>query len=117
MMFKCRIVSQQFKADTWDDFLLDDILYSPRVPLETADALLALYDPTEELLAFNGPKLWFTIEPSWHPHFHSHAVGKRLVRELDVSERAFYAHPDASYRVPHPTYSGSLSRPRAPSVS
>ena len=114
--YGCRIVSQQFRADSWNDFRLGDILYSPRVPLAKADALLALYDPSDELLRFDGPKLWFTIEPSWHHHFHSHPVGKRLVRELDASERAFYAHPDVTYRVPHPTYSGSLSRPRAPSV-
>jgi hypothetical protein len=86
------------------------------VPLGEADALLVLYDPSDELLRFDGPKLWFTIEPSWHHHFHSHPVGKRLVRELDASERAFYAHPDTTYRIPHPTYSGSLSRSRAPSV-
>ena len=84
--------------------------------LEEADALLVLYDPSDELLRFTGPKLWFTSEPSWHSHFHSHPVGKRLVRELEVSERAFYGHPDARYRVPHPTYSGGLSRPRVASV-
>jgi hypothetical protein len=86
------------------------------VPLEEADALLVLYDPSDELLRFTGPKLWFTIEPSWHHHFHSHPVGKRLVQDLDATERAFYGHPEATYRVPHATYSGSLSRPRAPSV-
>ena len=114
--YSCRIVSQQFKADSWDDFRLDAIVYSSRVPLTKADALLVLYDPSDELLKFDGPKLWFTTEPSWHHHFHSHPVGKRLVRELDASERAFYAHPDATHRIPHPTYSGSLSRPRVPSV-
>ena len=114
--YSCRIVSQQFGVDSWDDFRVGDILYSPRVPLAKADALLVLYDPSDELLGFDGPKLWFTIEPSWHHHFHSHPVGKRLVRELDASERAFYGHPDATYRVPHPTHSGTLSRPRAPSV-
>src|SRR6266516_1777211 len=75
-----------------------------------------VYDPSDELLRFDGPKLWFTIEPSWHPHFHSHPVGKRLVRELDASERAYYAHPDATHRIPHPTYGGSLSRPRLAAV-
>ena len=49
-------------------------------------------------------------------HFHSHPVGKRLVQELDATERAFYGHPDARYRVPHPTYRGTLSRPRVASV-
>jgi hypothetical protein len=114
--YRCRVVSQQFKADSWNDFRLGSIVYSPRVPLEEADALLVLYDPSDELLRFTGPKLWFTIEPSWHSHFHSHPVGKRLVQELDATERAFYGHPDARYRVPHPTYSGSLSRPRVASV-
>lgn len=114
--YRCRVVSQQFKADSWDDFRIGSILYSPRVPLEEADALLVLYDPSAELLAFTGPKLWFTMEPSWHPHFRSHPVGKRLVRELDATERAFYAHPDVKYRVPHPTYWGTLSRPRVASV-
>ena len=114
--YRCRVVSQQFKADSWNDFRLGTILYSPRVPLEEADALLVLYDPSDELLRFTGPKLWFTIEPSWHSHFHSHPVGKRLVQELDATERAFYGHPDARYRVPHPTYRGTLSRPRVASV-
>src|SRR5439155_1344118 len=109
-------VSQQFKADSWTDFRLGAILYSPRVALEEADALLVLYDPSDELLRFTGPKLWFTIEPSWHSHFHSHPVGKRLVQELNATERAFYGHPDARYRVPHPTYRGTLSRPRVASV-
>jgi len=114
--YRCRVVSRQFKGDSWNDFQIGAILYSPRVELEEADALLVLYDPSDELLKFTGPKLWFTIEPSWHSHFHSHPVGKRLVQELDVTERAFYGHPDVMYRVPHSTYMGSLSRPRVDSV-
>ena len=39
MKYQCRIVSQQFRAQEWDDFQLDDILYSPRVPLERTNAL------------------------------------------------------------------------------
>ena len=112
-MFNCRVVSQQFKADAWNDFQLGDILYSPRLPLDRSDALLVLYDPSEDLLRFKGPKLWFTIEPSWHHQFHTHPVGKRLVQYLDASERAFYGHPDPTYRVPHPTHTGTLSRPRS----
>ena len=114
--YSCRIVSQQFKTDSWNDFQLGAIRYSPRVPLAEADALLVLYDPSDELLKFDGPKLWFTIEPSWHHHFHSHPIGRRLVQELRASERSFYAHPDEVYRIPHPTYSGTLSRPRLPSI-
>jgi Glycosyltransferase family 10 (fucosyltransferase). len=114
--YSCRVVSQQFKVDLWNDFRLGAILYSPRVPLKEADALLVLYDPSDELLRFEGPKLWFTIEPSWHHHFHSHPVGKKLVQDLDATERAFYGHPETKYRVPHPTYRGTLSRPRLLSV-
>jgi hypothetical protein len=57
--YRCRVVSQQFEADSWGDFRLGGILYSARAPLAEADALLVLYDPSEELLRFKGPKLWF----------------------------------------------------------
>ena len=76
-----------------------------------------LYDPSDELLRFDGPKLWFTIEPSWHPHFHSHPIGRRIVRELEISERAFYSHPLVSNRVPHPTFRGELTTPRVPPLT
>ncbi len=112
--YRCRVVSQQFNADSWNDLRLGNILYSPRVALEEADALLVLYDASDELLRFTGPKLWFSMEPACH--LHSHPVGKRLVQDLDATERAFYGHPDTRYRVPHPTYDGSLSRPRVASV-
>ena len=46
--YKCRVVSQQFKADSWNDVRLASVLYSPRVPFEEADALLVLYDPSDE---------------------------------------------------------------------
>ena len=62
--YRCRVVSKQFDADSWDDFRIGAILYSPRVLLEEADALLVLYDPSDELLRFTGPKVWFTMEPS-----------------------------------------------------
>lgn len=112
MNSKCRIVSQQYRAVEWNDFTMDDVLYSPRLPLDNADALIALYDPSEELLHFKGPKLWFTIEPSWHHHFHRHPVGRRLMRSLDNSEHVFYGNPDPRYRIPHPTYRGPLTMPR-----
>jgi Glycosyltransferase family 10 (fucosyltransferase) C-term len=112
MKFKCRIVSQQFHAVGWDDFTIDDVFYSPRLALKEADALIVLYDPSEELLEFKGPKLWFTIEPSWHHHFHRHPVGKRLMKVLDSSVHIFYGNPDPKYRVPHPTYRNLLTMPR-----
>jgi len=111
---RCRIVSKQFRASEWDDFTIEDIFYSPRLPLENADALIALYDPSEELLTFKGPKLWFTIEPSWHHHFHRHPVGKELMRVLDNSEHVFYGNHVPQYRVPHPTYHGPMTMPRVP---
>jgi hypothetical protein len=87
--YKCRIVSQQFQASEWGDFTIDNVFYSPRLPLQDADALVVLYDPSEELLNFKGPKLWFTIEPSWHYHFRSHPVGRKLMRVLDNAEHIF----------------------------
>lgn len=42
MKKKCRIVSQQFGADSWEDFEIDGIEYSGRTPLSEADALVAL---------------------------------------------------------------------------
>jgi Glycosyltransferase family 10 (fucosyltransferase) C-term len=97
----------------WPDFCIDDVMYSPRLPLDEADALIVLYDPCEELLNFGGPKLWFTIEPSWHHHFNSDSIGKKLIRSLAADERAYFANPLASCRVPHPTYNKELTRPRA----
>lgn len=116
MKYKCRIVSEQFRALEWNDFTIDDIFYSPRLPLAEADGLIALYDPSEELLQFKGPKLWFTIEPSWHHHFHGHPVGRKLMRKLDNSEHIFYGNPDPKYRIPHPTYRGPLTMPRVPTA-
>jgi Glycosyltransferase family 10 (fucosyltransferase) C-term len=110
--FKCRIVSQQFRAMEWDDFSIDNISYSPRLPLGNADALIVLYDPSEEMLSFQGPKLWYTIEPSWHPHFHRHPIGRKLMRVLDHSEHIFYGNPNSKYRISHPTYRGPLTLPR-----
>ncbi len=92
------------------------MLYSPRVNLKEADGLVALYDPTEELLEFSGPKVWFTIEPKWHHHFHSHPIGKKLMRKLDESEHVFYGNPNPAYRVPHPTFRGPMTFPRQPVV-
>jgi hypothetical protein len=48
--FNCRVVSQQFRADLWDDYVIDDVKYSSRIALSQADALLVLYDPSEEML-------------------------------------------------------------------
>ena len=112
-MKKCRIVSEQFRAQEWKDFSIENVIYSPRLPLAEADGLVVLYDPSAELLDFKGPKLWFTLEPSWHHHFHRHPVGKKLMRILDNSEHVFYGNPDPKYRVPHPTYRGpTMTMPR-----
>jgi len=104
----CRIVSESFKSKIWEDFEIDGILYSGRLPLDKADVLLALYDPTDELLIFRGPKLWYTLEPSWHYHFTGHPVGKKLVQVLRPDERAFYNNKNIEFRVPHPTYCKTL---------
>ena len=88
----------------------DGLFYSCSVDFEEADGLLALYDPTEELLRFKGPKLWYTYEPSWHAHYHQHPVGKRLVKTLRPSEWAYFANRDPAYRVPHITFGIDLTK-------
>jgi len=98
----------------WDDFTIDDVHYSPRLPLENADGLIVFYDPSEELLTFRGPKLWFTFEPSWHSHFNRHPIGRKLMRLLNNSEHVFYGNLDPQYRIAHPTYRGPLTMPRGP---
>lgn len=114
MTFKCRIVSEQFRVSDWGEFRSGDVLYSSRISLSEADGLVVLYDPSDELLRFRGPKVWFTLEPSWHHHFRSHPVGKRLIRELDETEHIFYGNPNEKYRVPHPTHHGPITLPRLP---
>ncbi len=109
MKYKCKIVSEQFGATAWNDFEIDDVLYSPRVVLREADALVALYDPAEELLAFKGPKAWFTMEPSWHHHFTRDPVGKMLITTLAEDEHLWFGNPNPRFRCPHPTFRKSLS--------
>src|ERR1700761_5174539 len=91
--FKCRLVSELFRVHEWGKFEIDGVLFSAEIPLAEADALLVFDDPSEELLTFKGPKLWFTIEPSWHYHFRKHPVGKQLIRILDDSEHVFFRNP------------------------
>ena len=103
MKFKCRIVSDTYHALNWPDYVISDVVFSARVPLEQADGLLALYDPTEELLRFPGPKMWFTQEPMCHSHFHRHPIGKRLAKTLRPDERGYFANPVIKYRIPQVT--------------
>ena len=100
MKYYCRVVSEQFHALEWPDWERGNVIFSPRVPLKEAAGLLAIYDPTEELLQFKGPKLWHTMEPMWHSHYRRHPVGKKLVSALREDEWVYYANPVERYRVP-----------------
>lgn len=113
--FKVRITSFSWKSDA--DFIKDGIHYSFEIPFDKADGLIALYDPSAELLDFNGPKLWCTYEPKWHSHYHKHPIGKKLVKVLKNSEWAYYANPDDRYRVPHIVASDSVRKVRKDLVS
>jgi hypothetical protein len=106
-----RLTSFSWKSDA--DFVKDGIHYSFNIPLDQADGLIALYDPTEELLRFKGPKLWYTYEPQWHSHYCRNPVGKKLVKTLKNSEWAYYANPDVRYRVPHIVAADDLRKVRA----
>jgi hypothetical protein len=110
---RCRLVSASYGCAGWDEFSIDGIRYSAHIPFEQADALLALYDPSDELLRFSGPKIWYTSEPSWHSHFTRNPVGRKLVHKLAPDERAWFGSPVPRMRVPHLTHRGTLSTPRA----
>lgn len=115
-MKKVRITSVSNKAHLWNDFVIEDILYSGKLALEEADGLLAMVDPTEELLRFKGPKLWLTYEPSWHSHYRRNPIGKKLVKVLAEDEWAYFANPNEKYRVPHSVYIGNLDCHRSDKI-
>lgn len=112
IIFKVRVVPSSWWPED-RSFFHDGLLYSARVGLHEADALLALYDPTEELLQFQGPKLWYTHEPMWHTHFRRHKIGKKLVRSLLPSEWVYFANPQTDYRVPNITFAHTLDKVRS----
>jgi hypothetical protein len=73
------------------------------VPLEEADALLVLYDPSDELLRFDGRS---SGSRSNLPGITT-STGIQSARDLSRPQcygTGFYGHPDATYRVPHPTH-------------
>lgn len=100
---KCRMVSHMYQATEWPDFDLEGITFSAHVPLDQADGLFVAYDPNEELMQFNGPKLWLTQEPMSHSLFHTHTIGKRLAKVLRPDEWAFFSNPLTEYRIPQIT--------------
>jgi Glycosyltransferase family 10 (fucosyltransferase) C-term len=112
VLFKVRVVPSSW----WPkgrSFSHDGLLYSDGITQKAADALLALYDPTEELLHFKGPKLWYTHEPMWHPHFRRHPIGRQLVKSLLPSEWVYFANPHTAYRVRSLTFAHTLNKVRA----
>jgi len=100
MKYRCRIISEQFGSDNWPEFERRDVIFSSKIPLKEADGLLAIYDPSSELLEFKGPKLWHTMEPIWHSHYTKNKIGKKLVKTLKDCERAYYANCNPKFRVP-----------------
>ena len=115
-MYKCRITSSSLKCETWGEYTIDNITYSSEISLDEADALVAFYDPTQELIDFKGPKIWYTIEPSWHYHFNRHPIGKKLISLLDNTEHLYYKNECSDYRIPHTTYRAPLTLSRVSDV-
>lgn len=99
ILAKVRITSSSWDPGT---FTRNGIYYSTQLSIDKADAIFGLYDPMQELLDFDGPKLWFTLEPQWHS-FWNKGIGKQLLKRLKSDEIAYYAHPDPKYRIPHMT--------------
>lgn len=101
---KVRMVGPEWFGRRFERKLVEGVLFSFQVPLSDADGFIACFDPSPELLEFEGPKLWFSNEPSWHAHYHRDPVGKQVTRHLDLTERAWHSHPHEPFRVPHPTH-------------
>lgn len=114
--FKVRVPVSSWWSAERPALIVDGVLFSSEVPLEQADGVLCLKDPSEEFLHFNGPRLWYHSEPSWHAHYHRNPAGKRIMRTLPISDRAWYAHPDLHQRIPHLTTGSDFSKIRAEQV-
>jgi hypothetical protein len=96
-------LSVRITGINWDmSFERNGVFYSTQIPLSDANGLLCLYSPVEEILDFHGPKLWVTIEPSWHS-FWNKGIGKKVTKFLKSDEIAYYGHPNPDYRIPHLT--------------
>lgn len=101
---KVRLTAPQWFIKHFDDSVVENVLFSSAVPLDRADGLIVINDPSHELLEFHGHKIWFTCEPSWHAHFKKDPVGMRATQLLDLTERAWHSNPNEAFRVPHPTH-------------
>ena len=111
--FRVRVPTSSWWSLERPALIVDGVLFSSEVPLKEADGLFVLKDPSEEFVRFEGPRLWYHNEPSWHAHYHHHPVGRHIVRALPMSSRAWYAHPDPHLRVPHLTTGNDFSKLRA----
>jgi hypothetical protein len=107
-------------------FRADGMLLSSDLLPEEADALLCVYQPLPELLAFRGPRAWYCCEPYETPTMGAchRAAWQPLLRRLPAEDRLYHGHPLTANRIPQVTHweplsmrTGTPRRPRAVAVA
>ena len=97
-------------ASPWDACVhTERAILNREFSVAEADALLSIWSPCDELLAFPRRKAWYCCEPSCQFRVIEGGRWATLRARLDRSEFLHHAHPEARFRVPHVTHFEPLS--------
>lgn len=94
------------------EFFNGNHLFSASIELHKADALLAWWEPVEELYTFNGPKLFYCAEPFEVPSVWREPKWLAAQEKLTSHEIIRPGHPDPGRRIMHDTHHVRLSMDR-----
>jgi hypothetical protein len=94
IVFRIRLLSP------WrEEYKTGHYLFSRNISFDAADALLCEWAPHDELLAFQGPKVWYNSEAVARRMFNE-PKWERIKSNRDGQVFVYHAHPDLFYRVP-----------------
>lgn len=79
------------------------VLFSPDLPFDQVDGMLAYQKPHEALLTFRGPKAWYCIESTNHSAFRRKGLWRELRDRLSDQGFLHFSNPNQKFRVPHYT--------------
>jgi hypothetical protein len=99
---KIRLAAPWCRPDT--EFFNGDHLFSARIPLKEADALLAWWEPVDELYSFDGPKLFYCAEPYEVPSVWREPKWQTAEQRLQQDEIVRPGHPNPARRIMHDTH-------------
>ncbi len=89
----------------WNRFIeTETAIFSADFPTSTADALLSEWEPSEELLAFQGRKAWYCCEPQCCFTKLQGGMWPGVKQQLAEHEFLFHGHHNPALRVPHITH-------------